>query len=139
MTTITYRSGCLAADSLVTSGRARCGTITKVWKTDDGSLWAVCGKMAYIEACKAWAAGDRLAAPPKMDESAFVHVTPDGRVRECWGDGWCESLADFFAWGSGDEFAIGAMGMGADAATAVEVAARFDTATGGEITVLTLA
>lgn len=38
--------------------------------------------------------------------------------------------------GSGGEFASGAMAMGATAAEAVRIAMKFDTKTGGEITVL---
>jgi len=42
----------------------------------------------------------------------------------------------FFAMGSGKEFALGAMGQGASAEQAVDVAMRFDPGTGGEIMVL---
>jgi hypothetical protein len=41
----------------------------------------------------------------------------------------------FGAWGSGRDFAIGAMAAGADAAAAVRAAIQFDTNCGGEIDV----
>ena len=43
-----------------------------------------------------------------------------------------------FAIGSGDDFAIGAMEAGASPEAAVVIAAKRDTGTGGEITVLSL-
>jgi hypothetical protein len=45
----------------------------------------------------------------------------------------CELLEPYAAFGSGREYALGAMAMGADARLAVKIAARFDPATGGKI------
>ena len=41
-----------------------------------------------------------------------------------------ETENDFWAVGSGEEYALGAMAMGASAAQAVEVASQFDVYTG---------
>ena len=42
-------------------------------------------------------------------------------------------VADFYAIGSGNELALGAMAAGADARRAVEIAIMLDTSSGGEI------
>lgn len=46
--------------------------------------------------------------------------------------------SDYFAIGSGEDYAMGAMAMGATATRAVDVAAMFDAHTGGEILAITL-
>lgn len=48
---------------------------------------------------------------------------------------WHGSTHPFWAIGSGSEYALGAMQMGADAEVAVEVAKTFDMGTGGDVSV----
>lgn len=138
MTTIAYREGVLAADSQVNCGGGRCGSVVKAWKTDDGSLWAFSGRASLQEGCQKWSLGQRQGDPPQIEDSTLVCITPDGRVREWCGKGWLQSQAEFFAWGSGGEYAMGAMAMGASAEQAVVAAIRFDTSSGGDLTVLSL-
>jgi len=48
---------------------------------------------------------------------------------------WFGQYDDYWSVGSGDNFALGAMAMGADAEVAVDIAKKFDTGTGGETNV----
>lgn len=71
------------------------------------------------------------------DDQAFGYiVTPDDWF-VMWGPrGWERSRAKYLALGSGSEYAMGAMSMGATAEQAVAVAIEHDTGSGGEIMVL---
>jgi len=136
MTTIAYRDGIMASDTLVTGGPNRCGEMQKSGRTADGYLWAVAGSMCLVEVFRAWAER-REGDPYKIEDrdSNFILITPQGKVREWWGNGWCESEAEFYAWGSGDSVALGAMAVGASAVEAVAAASRIDKSTGGKMTV----
>lgn len=137
MTTIAYRAGVLASDTLVTIGETRSGTTVKIGRTADGFLWGVCGTMQALQAYRGWVEA-RAGDPPKFDEATLILVSPKGDVSDWYGAGWCESHAEFQAWGSGDQIAIGAMGAGASAKQAVKVAIRFNTSSGGDVTVMKL-
>lgn len=132
MTTMAYRDGQISADSLGWNGDICMGSVIKVGRMEDGSLWGVAGNLQYLDQLKKWAAkpeGD----PPETKDTDFFMVCPDGHVRIWEGVGWCELKAPFFAIGSGSSIALGAMHMGATAAEAVHAASCFDAFTGGEI------
>lgn len=135
MTTIAYRSGVLAADTQVTdSADFVGGHVHKVGKTKDGCLWGFTGSTPMMAKCAAWANGDRQDDPPKIDASVLVMVSPDGALREWYGDGWVEGVtAPFHTWGAGRKFAMGAMHAGATASAAVAAAIAYDIYTGGEV------
>lgn len=135
MTTIAFRDGILAADTLVTIGTVRGGKSIKIGRTADGFRWGVTGSMQAIQSYRKWAEA-RQGDPPKFEHTTFILVDPDGNVTDWYGEGWCEVDALFSAWGSGDELATGAMAAGASAEQAIEIAIRFNTESGGEITVL---
>lgn len=136
MTTIVYRDGVLAADTQV-NGCNNCpvGSLTKVGATPDGYWWAFTGQAQQQAAAAEWAQ-KRIDDPPKTEEGCLILITPEGAVREWWGNGWLQCEAAFFAWGSGERMARAAMMAGADPHRAVEIASALDTDTGGEITVL---
>lgn len=135
MTTIAWRGGVLAADSQVNMGSgARHGLTNKIGRTRDGYLWGWSGDAHRKEAFALWAE-KRVADPPAFDhkENCAVLIDPNGTVREWLGDGWFTCEGGFEAWGSGTDFALAAMEMGAHAQRAVEVACKFDVHSGGPI------
>lgn len=140
MTVIAIRDGIMAVDSLVTGGGAIFGAVKK--------FAAVPGKFGggYIAA-----AGDLGVAVEVMskyidfgqafefsDEVVDVHLRADGSVLTNDGGGWYAYEAPFYAAGSGDMLAIGAMAAGADAATAARIAADHSMNCGGEIHIVSV-
>lgn len=139
MTTIAYRDGVLAADSLVNSSNgASCGTVHKIGKVGGHKLlWGFSGDLARMEAFVAWANGKRDGDPPTWGDDCGVGILVNHQgPREWWGDGWAQYDAPFYAWGSGERIALGAMWAGADAARAVEIAANIDSQSGLPVRVL---
>lgn len=72
------------------------------------------------------------------DWVTMLMVAPDGSLRRLTKGGVASFEAPFYADGSGGEYAMGAMAMGANARQAVQVACRFDLASGDGIDTLTL-
>jgi ATP-dependent protease HslVU (ClpYQ) peptidase subunit len=132
MTTVVYRDGILAADTLVTQGGAVKvhGEYRKIRRIGD-HLVGTSGGVADCERFVNWLMAGEDAEPPKGEYAAIV-VSPNGRVREIEGGHPLPRPrnAKFFAIGSGAPFALAAMYAGADAVTAVKIAAKIDTATG---------
>jgi hypothetical protein len=77
---------------------------------------------------------------PTLGEGAgaVIEIRGIGRARVYEERGWFDVRGDFLAWGSGSPAAYAAMMAGADAPTAVRIAAKLDPGTGGRITVLRL-
>lgn len=148
MTTIAYRDGIMAADTLISdegSGLRR-GYHQKIFRLDDGSIIGCCGSSAAIQRFKNWAlAGADMANKPifTVDHGfGCIWVRPDGTV-SCWHSEMMEPQHTIppawgMAMGSGNEVAVGAMAAGADPMRAVEIAAMIDTGTGGSIQVESL-
>lgn len=140
MTTIAYRDGIMAADSLRTGSNWRMGTSRKVSKAADGSIAGATGTAAWNQSFLKWFEDGRRGDPPSSpeDSGAFV-VEADGTMKRFHSAGW-EVMADLPFWsdGSGDGFAMGAMQFGATAEQAVKAASAWDTKTGGEIVTLHL-
>ena len=140
MTTIAYRDGVLAADSLVTLGSTKAhGSYQKIKRIGD-CLVGTAGSVADCQAFVHWLqAGDDDKPPPKGEYSALI-IGPNGQVRELE----CGNImprprgAKFFALGSGGPFALAAMYAGATATEAVKIAAKIDTNTGLPVKTLKL-
>lgn len=141
MTTIVYRDGILAADTLMTAGPRREGFCTKIARNDKGDLAAGAGSATEMTAFLKWfLAGENLDdgyPVEKESESSGVVFRADGRIDVYERGGVLHMNAPFYALGSGGEFAMGALEMGADAVKAVSIAMVWDAATGGEIQTLT--
>lgn len=139
MTTIAYRDGVLAADTLITAGGERAGYGVKIRRLGP-LLYGSAGSCCLGDRHEAWLrAGAKGEAPPLKDgdESASVYVfMPDDQVLWFHSTGMTPLRAPFWAAGSGESFARGAMEMGASAEQAVAVACKWDTGSGGPITVL---
>lgn len=132
MTTICYRDGVLAADSLVTLGSTKVhGNYQKIRRIGE-YLVGTAGSVADCQAFVVWLKEcDSTQPPPKGEYGALV-VGPQGRVREIENGSVlpCPRGAKFFALGSGGPYALAAMYAGATATEAVKIAAKIDTSTG---------
>lgn len=138
MTTIAYRDGVLAADTLeLASGCSVIGYGRKIWRLEDGTLVASIGEAPMGDAVKHWLEHGQEGEAPTMAGEAMV-IFPDGHMEAFSGENRQRNYptAPFYAWGSGADVALGAMHMGATAVQAVEAAIRWNVHTGGEITVL---
>lgn len=144
MTTIVYRAGVMAADTRAYAGfNAALGQKTKIRRLDDGTLVGCSSNQVGLgEAVMDWyAAGAAADKAPKATESKFslLVVKPDGQ-----GFYACDNFllsgpiaGEFFAVGSGEGVAQGALHRGASAAEAVEIACRVDVWSGLPVITLT--
>jgi len=139
MTTIAYRNGQIAGDTLVSGGGIHDCTAIKVARNDRGDLAGACGEAVYCHQFLEWfVSGEKFPSPdvPEGATSFVVRATNPDRV-ECWEKpGFFSVSAPYFAVGSGRELAYGAMAFGAEAHQAVICAAKHCIHTGGEVVVL---
>lgn len=139
MTTLAYRDGVLASESLVSSGSQRAGFMQKSRRIGD-LLYASCGSAGLTDRLESWLRSGAKGPPPSLKEgdatgSVFVFM-PDDMIVWFHADGQSAMRAPFWASGSGGPYALGAMSMGATAEQAVRAAIEHDTASGGEVTVI---
>jgi ATP-dependent protease HslVU (ClpYQ) peptidase subunit len=138
VTTIAYRDGVLAADSLVTEGNRRVGMVTKVF-AKNGVVAACAGCLAHMHAFRDWFLNGMSGDPPSLlngDSESDAIIIYRGRVVTWSKLGWDMMRSDFYAIGSGAGPALGAMAAGATAEQAVVAAITLDVWSGGDITVL---
>lgn len=138
MTTIAYRDGKLAGDSRATANGLIDNQTTKVW-SHKGVLIAASGSQALCEKFRTWVVAGMDGESPfeGADDGNGLVVSMAGVV--CFGNTGSWPISEpFYTLGSGYQLALGALAMGASAEEAVEIASRFDTMTGGKITVLSL-
>lgn len=148
MTTIAFKDGVLAADTLTHCDGRVYRHASKIGHGVDAGgffLAAAVGEAGLCDRFLAWAmgAGARgAAAAPSMragEDSASGYVfRPTGWIEEHQPNGTVlrfKPHGGFFAAGSGADFALGAMKAGVSAAMAVKVAMEFDTRTGGDVDV----
>jgi hypothetical protein len=133
VTTIVYRDGIVAADTCASLGHINLPEIADklfiVPKDKGGGVVAMIGaSFAGMKLIKQILAGES----PSVDlgnDAAVIHFGRPGTITVYEGDFHSPcNFTDFAAWGSGMEISLGALAMGADAIKAVEVAARFDSA-----------
>lgn len=138
MTTIAYRDGVLAADTLATREGVRSSYQPKIHKLPDGRLLAKVGNAPTANALKRWIEAGAPEDSQPEGEAAIIVFSANGAA--IYEDGGCEPVGDgpFFAWGCGSPIALGAMAAGATAEQAVRIACEWDSLTGGEVTVLEL-
>lgn len=140
MTTIAFKDGVLAYDSQTTGDWKPPFTYEKVAKVPEefgGGYFAMTGD---INQCQKVV--DAFLACGTLDK-VTIDLRDAGRV--VWLKDahnaiiiegvhyYAIKIEEFGAWGSGCPVAWGALAAGASAAEAVEIAARFDPGTGGEI------
>jgi ATP-dependent HslUV protease subunit HslV len=142
VTTVVYRDGCLAADTLLTSHTHRDGYVTKIRKRGPflagaSGTWPFA--LAFLDWFSKGLPEDRkptMQSKDAKDGASGYIFRPDGLVLTFTAFGWTWKRAPFYAFGSGADYAYGAMTMGATAEEAVRAALVHETASGGPITVL---
>lgn len=138
MTTVAWRGGVMAADTMMTFGSTLIDGRIKIARRDDGALIGAAGLCGRSEAFRAWALGGEVGNAPDMKDSTGIIVEPDGAVRVFDGEenGSYTIRPPYFAIGSGTDHALGAMFAGASAETAVRAAILHDKSSGGAVTVI---
>lgn len=141
MTSIAYRAGVLASDSLITNNGNRVGTTKKIEEHPEGYMVCAAGCAVYGYQLRKWAREGQAWPPPLPEQEnsseAFV-VCPDGSLVRLQHNGAMPFEAEYFAAGSGTDHCLGAMAIGATAEEAVRAAIVHDTSSGGEVRTLTL-
>lgn len=138
MTTIAWDGTSIAADRLC-GGRY---TVAKLWRLPDGSVIGGAGLYDDIVEVVHWLASgaredEKPRLAPREESSDLLLIDPEGRPH------WLTwphlrrvpIVEPYEAIGSGSEYALGAMAMGASAKRAVQIASRFDPSTGRGVTV----
>lgn len=137
MTTIAYTAGVMAADTRAYAGfNTPLGRKTKIRRLPDGTLIGCSTNQVGLgEAVMDWYAAG--ADPDKTPEPAetkfsFLAVKPTGEAFYAFDNFLIAGPihGDYFAIGSGEGVAHGAMRAGASAERAVEIAAELDVWTG---------
>ncbi len=128
----------MAADGLVTgNGTVHSFSFSKVRKLSDGRIVGVAGVPYDMDSFCSWLEGGEK---PDLNAERFeaLVLQPDGTCL-CY-NGKLQSYPQPVptVTGSGGEIALGAMLAGADAFTAVQIAATRDQATGGAVQVISL-
>lgn len=148
MTTIAYRDGVLAADSLVCGDNTRWGAKTKIVRARCGIMGGASGDASAAAHYLEWV--ESLEKEPQPEAAPDTTHGVDGLLISRDGSVWCWTGGmslfrmelpegeTFTAIGSGAKLAMGAMAMGASAERAVEIAIKYDIYTGGRITTLAL-
>jgi ATP-dependent protease HslVU (ClpYQ) peptidase subunit len=135
MTTVAWDGKTLACDSQVTVGNCR-GTSVKLVSNDQGFVAAGAGSLPELVPWFRWVENgmDPDQQPTSLSESDLVIVPPRGPA--IWFSGSASPMKlprRHWAIGSGSDFALGAMAMGADARQEVKVAMKFDVYTSGRV------
>lgn len=136
MTTIAWsrESGIVAADRQCSY---HCTPATKLFTLADRSVVGIAGSLEFCLAAVKYLDGSIGPKPTSStDNSTLLRVYPDGTAEVYHSQ--LEPypvLLPFFAVGSGSDYAMGALAMGATPERAIEIASQFDEATGGGIDV----
>lgn len=136
MTTIATDGREIAADGMVTGdGLKHMLDCPKVHRLKNGSVAALAGVTFAINEALEFLNGERDCIDLGDEFEALILYADgrcecmDGKGRRYWQSVPCAS-------GSGGGIALGAMAAGASPGEAVEIAARYDTSTGGRVVVL---
>lgn len=140
MTTIAYRSGYLAADTLIAYPNITNGSREKISRCGN-YLVAMAGATFIRDVLEEWVSKgcDSEEVPSVLldhaDKFTALIVDYSGRAHEFDNGFLTPIFADYTAMGSGALLAMGAMAHGATSAQAVEAAAKHDKSTGGSVSV----
>lgn len=166
MTILVYRDGVLASDSqLINRQWTVIGTAPKIGRREiltkkldgvtvvrcDVYLFGATGDSAYCSKFLKWCQSDDFEKFLKDQEYTSPAIAPTGKEQSCTGfvvkpDGKCirfehedppyETEAEWYAFGSGDTMAIGALANGAGAEEAVRIVCEWDPPSKGPVQVL---
>lgn len=128
MTTIAYRDGIMAGDSRgYSSSRYPIGSKVKVERLSDGTLLGCSSTIpgGAESAREWWVSRDEVDLPASF---TLLAVEPNGDVYYMSDTPHISGplKGEFFAIGSGLEYALGAMERGATAVEAIRIACKFD-------------
>lgn len=138
MTTIAFKDGVLAADTLLTADGIVAGHAAKIWR-HGMLLLGGAGSTIWTEKFRTWVDGGLQGDQPMTkDEGNWFVIEPTGRTVVWCDDGPFIERCPYWALGSGMNIALGAMAAGASAERAVEIACEWDTSSGPPLTVLRL-
>jgi len=134
MTTIVVNKEAMACDTQTNMGHLKFKANGKIirWK---GELIGQCGTVIAINQWLKWYKSKNRGEKnyPKTEEDfAMLVLKPNGDIYH-WSNGDLEGLKieeAFFSAGTGSEFALGAMSMGATLEQAIAVASKWDKNTG---------
>jgi ATP-dependent protease HslVU (ClpYQ) peptidase subunit len=141
MTTIAYKDGVIASDSMSVIDKMiwslKC---KKVWKLENGDVIGFSGPVAHFKPSVDLLNADIRKAKnkdsvnlPDLHKSVFALLASKTHVYMWTGKGWSVDKPAAYAYGPGEKYAQGAMDAGADAVTAMKVAIRRDLYTGGRV------
>lgn len=140
MSTIAYRDGIIAADTLCIRSSIRTGYCTKIARRPDGTLGGAVGSLSFASTFLKWILEGTGDAPAREKDDGYydagLTVRPDGTIEVFEYKGQAIIRAPYYAMGSGCEFAFASMFRGDTAAIAVATAIHFDIHSGGEIEIL---
>lgn len=143
MSVVAYRDGVMAADTRAYGGTwsASPGAKTKIHMLEDGTRVGITSSVVgQPERVAAWLRGGAIPEDWGAGDvlSSMLMVKPDGGVflarDSLYFAGPIECT--YYAIGSGSDYALGAMAMGASAARAVEIACELDPHCGGRVSVV---
>lgn len=138
MTTIAYRDGVLAADTLSTCEQGIMSFHTTKIGAKAGVVWSTSGLSAWGKRFRDWMTTGMKGDYPTPDDTSGACVwMPNGDMLSFGHNGIdFRPRLPFWADGSGQDYAIGAMQMGASAEEAVRAAMVWDHKTGGDVVVV---
>lgn len=148
MTTIAYAGGIMAADSRCTDEFGAVATrIQKIYRLQNKAILGVAGDADVRDICDLLGKSTLKRLPTRKElrdleidfagilvfQTGSIFFVEAGRIDDGAGY-WFGSIVEckerFASVGSGCQFAIGAMAAGKGARAAIEIAAKFDTASG---------
>lgn len=145
MTTIATDGRTVAADGLACFGHEVTWRNRQKIITSGGCIFAICGVSGMQVPLVAWVldGADPDKTPKCTDETGWSILVwgPMQDDRRYFSNGCCYPTAfpKVWAYGSGGDFAMGALKMGATAEQAIRVAIEMNIHTGGEIQVVNIA
>lgn len=148
MTTIAFKNGVLAADRMISSNSALIGSVQKLYTIGDAFVGCA-GSNNCIKLFFDWLRAEPGTPKPQMPKDdddtisaiVFTPHTQKGAVDYYWSTKEGSLIhdvitCDYFAIGSGKQFAMGAMAAGATAEEAVRAACKHDPWSGGGIDII---
>lgn len=131
MTTIAWDGKTLAADTLSTGTFNR--RVTKIWELRPGVYFGGCGFYSDVYEVMVWLKYRKQEDIPEVKEFVGILIEKGKAYRIEENLVEFPILEDYHAIGSGASFAITAMYLGLSAEQAVDIASKFDEATGGYV------
>lgn len=139
MTTIAYKQGILAADGLITMPGGVAGFNAIKIGMHNNILWSASGDAGWCKYFVDWCYNGlpgHFREPPNDATGGTIYL-PDDSLVQCHSHGYeYRAGLPFWADGSGADYAMGAMEVGATPEQAVQVAVKWDHHSGGRIVVL---